>query len=311
MRMNTGQIAYAPEGAPAGGDIVAPPVTPAAPAAPAAEHPVTAPWGSEGVWKFGETGKEAPWFSAIPEPEVRATMEAKQYANPGELAIAYNNLLKMQNGNPNVLALPGENATPEQLNEFYTKLGRPATKDAYDLKMGEGVTADPKMVEFGKDVAFDLGLNTVQAQKLTDRWNAFAAEMGAGTVEQNNAKNDAEIAALETKWGGDAQKFKDAGLTALKALGSDAPDLIGKVEGAIGTAAVVVLLARIGKGMGEGGIPNVPPANPNDPASMSHEAAQARITQLQGDPAFNAKYTDKNHPEHASAVEMMKVLFSR
>lgn len=310
MRMNTGQIAYMAEGVGDGGIVAPPPSTP-----PVGEtaHPVAAPWGAAGdiVWNLGEGDAAKPWYEAIPEPEAREHVKAKGYKNPAELALANYSLTKMQRNPGDFITLPPADATPEQMTEFYTKLGRPATKDAYELKMGEGVTADPKMVEFGKNVAFELGLNPKQAQALTDKWNAFAAEAGAGTVEQNNAKNDAEIAALETKWGGKAQEYKDAGLTALKALGPDAADLVTRVEGAIGTAAIVELMAIIGKRMGEGGIPNVPPANPNDPASMSHDAAQAKITQLQGDVDFQKKYTDKTHPEHASAVETMKVLFSR
>lgn len=283
---------------------------PAAVAAPAAIAPPAAPWGTEGVYKFGEAGKEQPWWTAIPEPEVRATMEAKQYANPAVVAMAYHNLLKLQNGNGDVVSLPPENATPEQLKAFDKRLGAPETVDGYkDLKMGD--KPDPKFVDFGKSLALDLGLSPKKAQALVDKWNTFAtAEQLARQNVEVTANNDAVDALMKT-WGPQAAENQAAGLRVVKAIGN--VDLINAVDRAIGAAPVMQLLMEIGKRTSEGtfkgdGAPN---GNPNDPSNMTKEAAGARIAALRGDPAFNAKYTDKKHPEHAAAVAEMTALYAK
>lgn len=274
-------------------------------------HPVTAPWGSTDTWQLGEAGKEQPWYMAIPEESVRESVKAKGYKNPAEVAMAYHSLMGMQRNPDNVIVPPGADATPEQLNEFYTKLGRPEAADKYDLKMPDGVTPDPRMVTFARDVSFELGLNPSQAQKLADKWNEFAPQLGAQVEEQERVQNDKDIAELQTSWGADLDANKAAGRRAMDALGLDAAD-VDKIDKAVGTAAVVKLLAAIGKKSAEGSF--VTPTNngdPNDPASMSKDQAQARINQLSSDVAFQSKYTDKAHPEHTWAVKHMEALYAK
>jgi len=209
------------------------------------------------------------------------------------------------------LTLPPENATPEQMTEFYTKLGRPAEKTAYDLKMPEGVQTDPQLIDFAKNVSFDLGLNPKQAQTLADKWNEFAPAMNAAAVEQERIANDTAIAALETKWGADLEANKAAGRRAMDALGLS-PETVDAIDKNIGTAAIVEMLALIGRKSDEGGLV-IPRAggDPNDPANMTKEQAQAKIDALSGDAAFQAKYTDKNHPENRAMVDYMQKLFAK
>lgn len=277
-----------------------------------AAHPV-APWSSaEGVWKVGEGETAQPWFTTIQEPEARAHIEAKGYKNPAELALANYSLTKLQRGDPSVVGLPGEAATPEDWNAFYAKLGRPETPDKYEFKFGEGVKADDGMVQFARTAFHEAGLTPRQAQLVADKWNAYVAEQSQQGQQQSTQQNDQEIAALETKWGGNLEKNKAAGQRAMQALGLS-PELVTRVENQIGTAAIVELLAAIGSKAGEGSFVNNGngQGDPNDPANMTKEQAQARVAALQADPAFQLKYTDKKHPEHESAVRMMVGLFAK
>lgn len=282
-----------------------------APAPAPAEHPVAAPWASiDTSWKIGEGEKAVDWWETIGEEKVREHVKAKGYKNPAELAMGNYNLTQLQTGSPNVVALPPENATPEQLNDFYTKLGRPPAADKYDLKFPDGVQTDPQMVEFGKNLAFELGLPPARAQVMADKWNEFAGKANAAAIEQEQVKNTAALAALETQWGADLEPNRAAGERVMKALGLPETTM-DAIQKAIGAAPLVELLAKIGRQSDEGGFKSSGKGDPNNPSTMSPTEAQAKIAALQGDAAFQEKYTNKSHPEHKSSVELMLALTQR
>lgn len=290
--------------------------TPApAPAANTGEHPAapTAPWGSEGVWNIGDGEAAKPWYSAISEEPVRQLMEAKAYANPGVLAVAYHNLNKLQNGAGDVIAVPGEGATPEQVKAFNTKLGVPEAPEGYQFKAPEGGQLDPAMVKFGQTFLHSLGVPASKADAAMTAWNAYVAEQTTTAAAQAEADNNAALAALETSWAakGGLEANRAAGLRVLESINN--PELIAKVESQIGAAPLVELLALIGSKSKEAGFqdnPN-PTGDPNNPDNMTKAQAQTRIAALQADAAFMAKYNDKNNPEHGNAVKQMEALYAR
>ncbi len=303
MKWNTGPVFNA-EGsggaAPAGGESGTP--------------GITAPWqGAEGVWKIGEGEAAQPWYSTITEPEARAHVEAKQYANPAELALANYNLTKLQRGADDIISLPAKDAPPEAWNDVYAKLGRPEAPDGYNeaLTFGDDVKVDPATLEFGKKAFHEAGLSPTQAKKVAEAWNTFATEQEASFLAQAQQQNQQEIEALSSKWGADLEKNKAAGQRAVQALGLS-NEFIERLEGQIGSAPVVELLAMIGRKSDEGGFTaGSTQYDANNPATMSKEQATARIAELQGDAEFQKKYTDKNHPGHKDALQLMERLFAR
>jgi hypothetical protein len=273
---------------------------------------LTAPWQTQdgGVWKIGEGEAAKPWHEFIPEPEAKAHLLAKGYKSPAELALANYNLTRLQTGDPTVVGLPAADAPPEKWNEFYNKLGRPETPDKYDIKFAEGFTPDEGMLNWAKPTFHEAGLTPKQAQILSDKWNAYVAETNQRVTEADAAANQGALDALATKWGGDLDKNKAAGQRAMQALGI-APELVSAVEQHIGSAAIVELLATIGRKADEGGFLGGNTPDPNNPDTMTRDQAQARINALQADKDFQAKYTDKNNPGHADAVQTMVRLYAR
>lgn len=275
-------------------------------------HPV-APWSAAGaeMWNVGEGEAAKPWFAGIPEEPVRQMMEAKAYKNPAELAMAYHNLQKLQRNDGTVVSLPGDNATPEELSAFYGKLGRPEAPEGYAFQFGEGVKPDEGMVKFAQTAFHAAGLTPKQAQIVAEKWNEFAEGQNTALTGQVAEQNQAELDALATKWGANLEAHKASALRVMNAVGVS-PELVSKVEQHIGSAAVVELLALIGSKSGEGKfLNNGGGGDPNDPATMTPQQAQAKITSLNSDPAFMAKYTNGNDPGHAEAVKLMERLYSR
>ena len=298
----TGRL-YAPEGTGGGG---------AEGTGGGGEHPV-APWAAAngGMWRVGEGDKARDWYETIPEGPVRDHVKAKGYTNPFELANGNYNLTKLQTGSSDVIAVPGKDAKPEDWGAFYTKLGRPESADKYDLKFGEGVKTDERVVKFGKELFFELGVPAGKAQAAADKWNAFTAEVEAQELAAAQKANETALAALETKWGQDLGANKAAGERVVRAL-KLSEESMNAIESAIGAAPLVELLATIGRKSDEGSFfDGGGNKDPNDPNNMTKDAATARIAQLQGDAEFNKKYLDKAHPGHAEAVQTMLKLQER
>lgn len=308
MKYLSGQIAYSPDTGAGSGvtDALAPGSSDGA-----AAHPEAAPWAADGMWSIGEGENTTPWHSALPEGEVRSHVETKGYTNPAELAKANYELTKLHRaGTEGMVTLPGADASPEVMNEFYGKLGRPAEPTGYEFKFGDDVKVDDGMMEFGKNTFHKAGLTPAQAQIVADDWNGFVASQTPDAEAEATANAEA-LTALETRWGGDLEENKAHGMRVVEALKADNPaisDVIDKVDGAIGTAAVVELLASIGRKSGELSFTDGGHGDPNDPATMTAEQAKSKIGQLEGDKEFQEKYWNAKHPEHKQAVETMMQL---
>lgn len=103
---------------------------------------------------------------------------------------------------------PGDDATPEQVSEYYTSLGRPTEADKYEFEVADDAPdwAGESSAMF-KDMAFDSGLSQEQAQKVFSSYvetqNALNEKIHAETVQ---AREDC-IAELKSAYGGDADRM--------------------------------------------------------------------------------------------------------
>lgn len=309
---NTGQQPAG--GAPAGEQAPA-----GTPPTGGAEHPATvqAPWsGVEGVYKIGDGENAQPWWAGIQEEPIREYMEAKQYATPEEAARAAWNANKLLKNQENALIAPGEDASPEDWNNFYSKLGRPEKADAYDLKLPEGVQLPEEILNettpLAKEILFELGATPEKAQAAYEKWVNLERTYEQKAMEAERAANEQALGELTQKWESEEKlnEMRAAGQRAVKALGLS-NEKIEAIEAQVGSATIVELLALIGSKAPEGTFKDTGQGtgDPNDPTNMSPTQAQQTIERLQGDDKFQKAYTDKNHPEHASALKRMEALF--
>lgn len=301
--------------APAPGAATPPSAAPGAATQPNAANtptPFNTPWTNvQGVYMIGEGDQAKPWYEGIQEEPVREYIKAKNYANPYEAAMAAYNANKINKLTPEVEAVLSGKATPEQEAAYYKALGRPDTPDAYEFKVKDGVPVDDGLMKFGKNLFHKLGLPPGKAEMAFNEWQEFATTANASQVEQARVQNETEMRTLTEKWGPSLEENRAAGNRAVQALGLS-PALIERVEANIGSAAIVELLATIGRksdeGAFKGGGVN---ADPNDPNTMTKEQAASRIRELQNDAGFWKKYTDKNDPGNRDAISTMEKLFAK
>lgn len=143
------------------------------------------------------------------------------FKDPVGLAKSWVNAQKMIGADK--VVIPGKEATEQDWNQFYQKLGRPEAPDKYEFKLPEGQQMDENFAKGFKDVAFQAGLNPKQVQGLVE-WYAKEAQ---AAVEASQASQGREIAeSLEkykTELGGE-DKFRakiDQARVAVRELADD------------------------------------------------------------------------------------------
>lgn len=151
----------------------------------------------------GSNGGGETWVAGLQVEENRALVEAKQWQTLDDAIRSYREL---EHHASKALKLPGENATAEDWNKFYSKLGRPESPDKYELKLNtETVPQDfpydeTSAIEFRK-WAHEAGLTPAQAQSLHDKFVGYQAQSFTASREAlAKAEGDAHRA-IVGEWG--------------------------------------------------------------------------------------------------------------
>lgn len=243
--------------------------TPAAPAA--------------GVQPTAQPSANSVWTAAFDE-DTNAYVSNKGWKEPSDLLMSYRNLEKFAGGAKNLLELPPENATPEQLDAFYSKLGRPTDPNEYGLKAPDG--GDPAMVEWFKGTAHKLGLSAKQAQSLFTEFNGMSGSMQEKMQAQMAQESEKAIGTLKQEWGQAYDQMIGAGRRAATALGYDAGKL-SAIEDKLGTAEMLRLFATLGSKMGEDSFAG---ERSEGGFGVTPAAAKQQIADLKLDKEFMGKY---------------------
>lgn len=206
------------------------------------------------------------------------------------------------------VALPGKDADEATVNEFHTKLGRPAKGEDYQFPVPEKDASfqhDPKMIEGFRGVAFKAGLSNKQVAEIMGWYN----EQGQGQMDQIGVDASqflaSSIATLQKEWGNSFETRSTLADTALHEFGGDEVIAILKQTGLNNHPAIVKMFADLGETMAEDSLPGTGIQN----YGHTPETAEAAIGKLQQDKAFNQAYQDADHPGHAAAVTQMEQLF--
>lgn len=136
----------------------------------------------------------------------RTWLEKHELKTPEALATKAYNLDKVVGG---AVKVPGKDATPEEVNDFYSKLGRPDEAGKYEFAvpqdLPESVPYNADMAGSFKEFAHSIGLSQDQAGKAHD-WFVGQQVEAAGSVATQNTEKLEELAAtertkLEQVWG--------------------------------------------------------------------------------------------------------------
>ncbi len=210
------------------------------------------------------------------------------------------------------VVIPGEDSTPEERDAFYTKLGRPAKVDDYDLssvEIPEGLPVDEEFQKGMVEKMHALGLNSTQVSGvLKDYYEATGGQYQTSMGDLQRGRETAEQD-LRNEWGRSYDANIDLANRALKAgAGEKFEELVGlkMADGSeLGSHPDVVrCFAKLGGNTGEHGLVSGTPAR----SILSPKEASTKRNELMGDQEFLAKYTSNQHPQHAWAVDQIKNL---
>lgn len=269
--------------------------------------------GVGGTGGAGGDGQQTPtWFAEHPDEAVRTFLTEQNIGDANVAATKLYHANKALGGSADVIVRPGAEATDEQRNAFYDALGRPKEATAYDFALPAEAKVDENFKTWAQTTFHKNGISNDQAKAIVGDWQKFVGEHQAQTEAQQKLDDDAEIEGLKKTYGSQWDQIVADGQKAQAALGLPEAHL-NALARAAGQPAYLALMAALGRKMGgEDGFKNSQGGHGEiAPDKMSKEQAQAEINRLQGDPAFQAKYNDAKHSEHAAAVSRMERLYSR
>lgn len=205
-----------------------------------------------------------------------------------------NNILSGEGGTPDdakTLTIPGENATDDEKNAFYTALGRPENAEGYEINKPEdlpvGVGWMDEEVNAFKEFAFANGLSQAQAAEAVKFQVEMVKRAQAEALAAHNALAEQNIADLQKEWGADYDSKIAAANNAVKIFG--VAEALTKAN-LLADKSIVKAFAKIGESISEAKIVN----------GANSATAEERYNELVNDK--NSAYYNLEDPKHKEAV---------
>lgn len=186
-----------------------------------------------------------------------AVVEAKQWSDPNSMIDSYRALEQRQGG---MVAIPGADATPEEVTAYREKIGVPKEAGGYELANPEGFPengfVDTELWDRAKVAAHKAGIPAAAMQELYADMMNFGVERQASYETEHTDRMNAATDALASKWGpADGDLFKrNVELTdrSIRELGGDelrqalVESGVLTAEGAVLNVPVVEALQKVG-----------------------------------------------------------------
>ncbi len=201
------------------------------------------------------------WRGEIKDEKLREF--AGRFTTPEEMA---KTALQFRQKLSNAITLPGKDASEDDIKEYYTKLGVPATAAEYGIvaaDLPEGVDVESVNAELAAmaDAMHKAGATPAAAKAAAEARLGALRESAEANSERQAKVQDEQEAQLRKKWGKEYDtnhRYAERGFTQF--AGETGAALLEKeIDGVrIGDHPVFLeLFANIGRKMGEGGLHTV------------------------------------------------------
>lgn len=196
-----------------------------------------------------------------------------------------------------------EDLSPEDLDSYYSKLGRP--EDAEGYKFPDMENQDVK--KWYQDNAFKMGLTQDQARGLAESYMELE-QSGMKSMEEARAKQSAEwLKTIQDDFGGAFDKRIEVAKKAVKQYGGD--ELVSYLnESGLGDhPAMVKAFSEIGKEMLEDSLTQTQASHS---FGVTPQEALQKITNLKRDQNFMTSYRSSTAIGHREAVQEIQDLYA-
>ncbi|QKM47727.1 hypothetical protein B7760_01751 [Burkholderia glumae] len=180
------------------------------------------------------------WLQGIDDAELRTFVEGRGFKSAGEALAA--------------------------LREVESKYAAPDKPEGYEL--GDGDFAKTAAAWFHEN-----GVPAATAKALAGKWDAYVKEQTTAAETAQKLAGEQQITALRTEWGDTYDKNVELGRQAMRKFGVSG-EVIDKLAGASGDAAVIKTFSQIGAAISEGTL-NPGGAGGSSGAAPTNEDARA------------------------------------
>jgi hypothetical protein len=194
------------------------------------------------------------WDTSVKDPEVKAFLQNKNYAEPEMAFKAYRSLETMLGADKagRTAILPKDENDAEGRKAFYAKIGVPETPEGYKLPLKAG--EDDAFTKFAPNLFHQNGVPVKTAEGITKGFMGFIEEQVKAQEAADKARSEQEVNNLKLEWAHEydqkAEYARRAFRTIGKEVGLEEAD-IAKIEGTVGAAKMLKLFSRIGQAGGE------------------------------------------------------------
>lgn len=243
----------------------------------------------------------------LKEPSLKPFVGPDGQINLGNVLKSYVHT-KKQVGKQGV-QIPDENATEEQINDFYAKLGYIAEPDAYkgEVKRSEDSAISEEEHKAILDGLHSQKVPVATAKKIVAQLEENKATQEKALIDSKMDEIEQGVEQLRTEWGQAFEKNVGIASKVLKQFTEDSPEVFKAIaenpEIANHPALIKVFSAIGSKIYDEGDF-----KGPNfSSGAMTPSEATEQINQIKSD--MKGPYWNKSHPSHKDAVAKMKKLY--
>lgn len=196
-----------------------------------------------------------------------------------------------------------DKADKVELDQIYTKLGRPVDAKDYNLQVPEGQGRE--FAEWAQGIFHEAGLSSRQAAAVTAKWNEYVQGMVQGDSEAKAAKLKDQEASLRNEWGQAYDKYDSVAANAINSLGLK-DEQLAAIRDSLGFDGAMKMFASIGEKIGEASFVSGD-SRTNGP--MTPNQAVSKMEQLKQDKEWVAKYIAGNAEARAEMERLMKMAY--
>jgi len=213
-------------------------------------------------------------FLELMDDDLKGKETWKSFNNPADVAKSYVELQKLVGWKGEI---PAKDDLPEAWDEFYTKLGKPESAEAYGIELPDNLKAMEGSDERANkvaEIAHKANLTTDQANELFNGLFEMESAQIGQSIQQAEAKEKANLETLQSAWGDGIQDMCDAVSQMEKKLGVF--DTM-EANGLNNNAEFLVLMGRIAGEMSESS--TIETAMSQTPAGLENEHSEI-MTQI-------------------------------
>lgn len=238
----------------------------------------------------------ADWKASLPD-ELKSAKSIQSIKSVEDLVKSHINA-------QSVIGKKFEDMTPEQMETYFNKQGRPETPDGYQLDAPEG--SDENLVGWFKNTAHELGLPAEQTGKLFSAYNELVANQQQQAEVAAQSQSIEDVKALKREFGPDFDKRSELAVRALEEFGGEDLKELVISSGLGNNPTLVKAFAKAGAMLAEG---KFVAGNTSGKFGLTASEASSKIDTLRNDSAFMKAYTNPSSAGYKDALKQMEDLY--